>query len=175
MERRFQSLTDKGQARIMAQLDRLKNAGISATPEQVEKLIREEEKTKAPVNSPATPAKQTQGETANDPVLEDAYRILKAAGIDPNSVNMEDANDPDIGLIDSKTNSPYQFLRSVEAYAKARSERPSRQSNPARTPGFTGAPNGAGVDSITSELEALMKDPIRNMTRIKELRRKLQG
>lgn len=151
-----QSHTDKTAARITKELTRLQQAGIQATPEQVQALIDQEAGSAqpsqpapaAPVSPPAAaPAQaQTQAQPApgseQDPVTAAAVAIMQEAGI-----QVEEA-DPEFAMVDTKTDNAGKFLASVNKAVQAKRERIQRDPA-ARIPSLGGG-SGAGSSGVSS-------------------------
>lgn len=145
----IQSMQAKMEERVKKDFERqvktLYELGIKLTPEQAAKLQEDTRRSFAEAEkdgqqSPANPqpaqdsAKQ---KTEIHPVVATANEIMKAAGV------TIDDNDPEIKLVDSKTQDPLEFLQSVRNAANAKAKRlaesRNKQFDPARTPGVVGA------------------------------------
>jgi hypothetical protein len=143
-----QSLTDKSQARVMKEIDRLSKAGITATPEQVKQMVAAEEQSQqqeVPGNQAVQP--EPQGLPA-DPVVRKAIQIMQDEG-----GGQITKDEPEFNMIDQKTDDPEVFLASVHAAAKAKAERTKSIGNPARMPvtasgGGTHVPNYQNMSGV---------------------------
>lgn len=134
--RQAQSLTDKAQARIMQEVNRLKQNGIQATPEQVQKMIVSEERAAAQSQQSdisSQQAAQPGQETSDDPVVRKAFKIMNEDG---GGQIPQDA--PEFKLIDAETDDVEVFLNSVRTASKAYAARTQNLSNPARNPSLAG-------------------------------------
>lgn len=125
--RQAQSLSDKSTARIMKEIERLSKAGITATPEQVQKMIATEESQQEVSAQPAV--QQTNQEQPSDPVVRKAVKIMQEAL----GKNIEQ-DAPEQKLINKETDDPEVFLASVREATAAYKERAANIGNPARMP-----------------------------------------
>jgi hypothetical protein len=170
-KRQRQSLKDSVDARVKNEVERLRTAGIQATPEQVAQLMSEPEGRETPGQSQPTqppdpqtpPAQAAQGsepqdpvkaqaiawmreDKANDqdPVLREIYRMQAEAGMRL----MDD--DPEVKKIEY--GSLVTTLSSIQTALREKAERIGRIGSPARTPALAGggtaaAPNWSSVPS----------------------------
>lgn len=132
--RQAQSLTDKSQARIIREVERLTKNGIQATPEQVQKMIAAEEQSAQSQTGAISgqQAAQPAQEMPTDPMVRKAVNIMQeeAGGAIP-----QDA--PEFKLIDSVTDDPEVFLKSVHDASQAYAKRTGNLGNPARIPSLS--------------------------------------
>lgn len=142
--RQMQSLSDKAQAKIEKQINSLKAVGITATPEQVRKMVATEEANESAgeISNPGA-AQQQAMEPPLDPVVRKAFMIMEEAGVKVT------AEDPEFSLIDSKTEDPEVFLDSVRAATNKMAARLNVKGSPARMPAVSSnskptVPNHAG-------------------------------
>lgn len=138
-----QSMDGKAYNAIQEQIKTLKAAGIEATPDQVRKLIENQQQgtnqgsaqppapdQTPPAATPPTgtqqPTQDPQGIDANQVTLQ-AYKMMAEKG-----VILEDG-DPEIAKI-RQDGTPEEWLADVGAALDAKAERLQREGNPARMP-----------------------------------------
>ena len=177
---RAQSLYDKGQGRVQAELKRVNDSieqmrkhGVDVPPEKVKAMQDEAVRTaliEAPPEEPKiAPQSKTSADAAPDPVTAEAWRMMKEAGV------VLDESDPEMGKLDQE-HGPYKFLQSVEAAIADKQRRLLSQtkSPEARLPGITGGSPGASVEAITNQLAELQRNPTANIQKIRELSAQLK-
>lgn len=152
--RQAQSMTDKSKAQVMNEVERLTKAGITATPEQVQKMISAEEANQSQqVNSQQQQAAQpaAQENQPLDPVVRKALKIQDELGV------KLDPDDPEMQLV-VQTDDPEEFLNSVRAAVNKKSERVKASGNPGRIPALLGGSTSHTVEhagmSATQTLNA---------------------
>lgn len=177
---RAQSLYDKGQGRVQAELKRVNDSieqmrkhGVDVPPEKVKAMQDEAVRTaliEAPPEEPKiAPQSKAQMDAAPDPVTAEAWRMMKEAGI------VLEEGDPEMDKLDQE-HGPYKFLQSVEAAVTEKQRRLISQtkSPEARLPGITGGSAGASVEAITNQLAELQRNPTANIQKIRELSAQLK-
>lgn len=167
MKRNVQSSAAKVEARVTKRMDELKTAGITATPEAVQKLLEEEDKQKSQVVPGSITPPVSEGQTAqpgsttppeSDPVLARASQWMKEDGLDAvNPITAEayrlmatseiriTDEDPEAKSIGGKT--AFEFLSSVNAAIDAKKLRLNLKGTPGRTPGLSSSTTIAGNSS----------------------------
>lgn len=125
-----QGLYDHANARVdqeavNAKIQELQAAGIQVTPDQARKLVEQQSQPISqgtqprvePVGQPNVPTTPSAELETADPVVASAVNLMKEAG-----VNIED-DDPELAIVDQKTEDPYKFLKSVETAIAAKKGR----------------------------------------------------
>lgn len=177
---RAQSLYDKGQGKVQAELKRVNDSieqmrkhGIDVPPEKVKAMQDEAVRTALteapPEEHKIAPQSKVSADAAPDPVTAEAWRMMKEAGV------VLDESDPEMSKLDQE-HGPYKFLQSVEAAIADKQRRLLSQtkSPEARLPGITGGSPGASVEAITNQLAELQRNPTANIQKIRELSAQLK-
>jgi hypothetical protein len=147
---------DRVEKAVQQEVNRLKALNIELTQQQVDALrARAAELQGQPSPPPGAPpvahpvaqpdaypmpsgGQGVEGEL--DPIVVDALRLMDEAG-----VQIEDT-DPELSLIDQETDSPYKFLKSVEAAIAKKKERLQAKEVGAGLPTLGSGGGPAGVD-----------------------------
>lgn len=140
---KYQSLSDKMEARITKRVDQqlqvMKQAGVEVTAE-VSKNIRQVVSDQVKAEDAATPSQvPTQAQQAPVVKPKEELHPVQAAALailENQKVQLDDA-DPEVGMINVKTDNPGEYLASVFAAAQAKKERLSRPAG-ARVPPSAG-------------------------------------
>jgi hypothetical protein len=139
---------DRVEKAVQQEVNRLKALNIELTQQQVDALrAKAAELQGQPSPPPGAPpvaqpmpsgGQEVEGEL--DPIVVDALRLMDEAG-----VQIEDT-DPELSLIDQETDSPYKFLKSVEAAIAKKKERLQAKEVGAGLPTLGSGGGPAGVD-----------------------------
>jgi len=168
-KRQRQSVKDTVSARVNKEIQRLRSAGINATPEQVEQLItdNEPESQSQPPVSASAPAQAQNIDQLLDPVTKQAMDWLKEDGGDPQQadpltveiyqmqakagVHLLD-DDPEVAELreKSKGKSLYETMRLVDEAIQAKQKRVSKEGSPARIPAMSKG-NALNVPDVTQK------------------------
>jgi len=151
--RQVQSKMDSTSAAISKEVQRLAQAGITATPEQAKAIVEAREAESLPAAISGQPAAPQVPEVVADPVIRKSLKIMEE------TAGMRITPDlPEYSLIDAQTDDPEVFLESVRKASNAFKERNANLSNPARMPslstgGASSTPSHAG-QSATATLDS---------------------
>lgn len=153
--RQVQSKMDSTSAAISKEVQRLAQAGITATPEQAKAIVeaREAESFQAPISG--QPAAPQVPEVVADPVIRKSLKIMGEVGL---------TNDQEeFKLIDQETDDPEVFLESVRKASKAFAERNANLSNPARVPSLSSGSSSSTPSHAGKSATATLDDYYSNL------------
>lgn len=168
LPRLSQSMSDKTAAKVAREVSRLQRAGISVTPEQVATLVKDEEADASPTanTSKQTPAPvQSDGEKEQpNPVVLVGLGLISKAGLDVERDFSEEEK-----AYFAEAEDEVEFITRIK---QTIAEKQERRGSPSRVPGNMSGSNAkpGSQAAILQELNTLLKNPMGNAARIRELK-----
>lgn len=175
LKRQKQSFSDTLSDRVKKEIDRLKKAGIQATPEQVAQLMNSEPEGNGNLQQSANlqPTSQTlaqgNGSQALDLVETQALAWMKEDGVEDNPILLEAYKvqasvgthvlDDDLeAKMIVKGKNLLETMQSIQAAALAKKERLSKHGSPARMPSLSSGGGSSRPDYSRVKGADILKD-----------------